>query len=1300
MATIVLSAAGMALGGTMGGTVLGLGMGAIGRAAGATLGRVIDQRIMGAGSETVETGRVDRFRLTGASEGAGMSRLYGRMRIAGQVIWATEFVETSTTTGGGKGGSSTPATKTFSYTVSLAIALSEGEISRVGRVWADGVEIARDDLNMRVYSGADDQLPDPKMEAVEGAGQVPAYRGTAYVVLENLELGQFGNRVPQFSFEVMRPGQGDDAVHSDLGSLVTGVALVPGTGEYSLATTPVTISKGFGQVESVNVNTPSGKSDYSVAVEALEEELPNCGSVTLVVSWFGDDLRCGDCTIKPKVEQTTADGTEMAWSVSSVARAAAEVVPMEADRPVYGGTPADDAVLEALRDLSARGQKAVFYPFILMEQLDGNTLTDPWTGNAGQPRLPWRGRITTSLAPTQVDTPDQTATADAEVAAFFGAAQVSDFATVGDKVVYSGPTEWSYRRFILHYANLCALAGDVDGFCIGSEMRSLTQIRGASGFPAVQALIDLTADVRAILGPDVKIGYAADWSEYHGYQPSGTVDKLFHLDALWADQDIDFIGIDNYMPLSDWRGGEDHLDAEYGSIYNLDYLGANVEGGEGYDWYYHSPEAAAEQIRTPITDGEGEPWIWRYKDIRNWWMNAHHEREGGVRAALPTAWQPGSKPIWFTEIGCAAVDKGTNEPNRFVDLKSSESGLPRASNGIRDDYIQMQYLRTLFTHYADSALNPTSPVTGLQMVDPERIHVWAWDARPFPAFPGNGELWSDNVNYARGHWINGRTASRPLSSVVAEICEDAGVTAYDVSALHGVVRGYGVEDVATARSALQPLMVAYGFDAIERDDVLVFRTRGARMDADIDAGQLVYEDDAEGAIELTRSQEAEVSGRVRVGFVESDADYEVRTTEATFPDEEGQTTSTSELPLVLTSAEGQRIAERWLSEARVARDTARLTLPPSMMNVGAGDVIRLPDEHGDGLFRVDQSDQTDRQTLEVVRIEPAIYEPQDVTETSFDLRSFVPPVPVELMLMELPLLSGDEDPVAPYVAASGVPWPGSVALYSATQDSGYGLNRLLTSSSTIGLTQTDLPKACVGLYDRGPALRVKTVRGDLQSVSLDQVLGGANFAAIGDGSSDNWEVFQFAEAEIVDENTFEVRMRLRGQAGTGGLMPDQWPAGSVFVLLNGVPEQIELASSARGVTQHFRYGPGTRPLSDPSYQHRVDAFSGVGLRPYSVAHLRATPNASALDVTWVRRTRLEGDSWEGEDVPLSEAFERYRVRVFKDGVQARQVTVSQPSWTYTAFMQALDGAGETYVEVAQVSETYGEGLVNGLTLGA
>ncbi len=196
MATLVLSAAGMALGGSVGGTVLGLSMATVGRAAGATLGRMIDQRLLGAGSEPVETGRVDRFRLTGASEGTAVAQVYGRMRVGGQIIWATRFQEHQSTTGsGGKGAGPQASVTEFSYSVSVAIALCEGEITHVGRVWADSVEVSPADLNMRLYHGSQTQEPDPKIVAVEGADNVPAYRGTAYVVLEDLDLSQFGNRI-------------------------------------------------------------------------------------------------------------------------------------------------------------------------------------------------------------------------------------------------------------------------------------------------------------------------------------------------------------------------------------------------------------------------------------------------------------------------------------------------------------------------------------------------------------------------------------------------------------------------------------------------------------------------------------------------------------------------------------------------------------------------------------------------------------------------------------------------------------------------------------------------------------------------------------------------------------------------------------------------------------------------------------------------------------------------------------------------------------------------------------------------
>ena len=134
-----------------------------------------------------------------------MGRLWGRMRVAGQVIWATRFFETQTVQKSGKG---TPkvTTTSYSYSVSLALALCEGEILRVGRVWADGIEIDKSRLTMRVYAGTENQVPDPKIVAVEG--EAPAYRGIAYVVIEDLPLEPYGNRVPQFTFEVMRAAQG------------------------------------------------------------------------------------------------------------------------------------------------------------------------------------------------------------------------------------------------------------------------------------------------------------------------------------------------------------------------------------------------------------------------------------------------------------------------------------------------------------------------------------------------------------------------------------------------------------------------------------------------------------------------------------------------------------------------------------------------------------------------------------------------------------------------------------------------------------------------------------------------------------------------------------------------------------------------------------------------------------------------------------------------------------------------------------------------------------------------------------
>ena len=819
-------------------------------------------------------------------------------------------------------------------------------------------------------------------------------------------------------------------------------------------------------------------------------------------------------------------------------------------------------------------------------------------------------------------------------------------------------------------------------------MRGLTQIRGAGdGFPAVEALRQLAADVRVILGPDTKISYAADWTEYFGYQTDGNV--YYHLDPLWADANIDFIGIDNYMPLSDWRDGDDHADASFAAIYNLDYLSANVLGGEGYDWYYDSLEGEAAQRRLAIEDGAyGEPWVYRYKDIKSWWLNEHFPRIDGLRQLQATEWVPQSKPIRFTEYGCAAIDKGSNQPNRFLDPKSSESGLPKYSNERRDDVMQMQYLRAMALAWENPQNNPVSQIYAGPMLDMERAHVWAWDARPFPQFPNATSLWSDGENYSRGHWLSGRSTNQPLSLVVAEICERSGVMDFDVSGLYGVVRGFSPDGIGTARAALQPLMLAYGFEAIERNGTLIFQMRGNIRPVEVSLDRLVETDALDGSLEVVRIPEAEIAGRVRLSFIEAEADFGLRQVEAIFPDEQSFGVSQSELALSLTDYEGRGIAERWLSEARVARDSARFALPRSLARLGAGDLVTL----GGQDYRIDRVDQADSALIEAVRTDRSVYVPADSVEERHQVTQFVAPTPVFPVFLDLPLMTGDEVDFAPHIAVAARPWPQTVAVWSAPSDASYALNSLIENPATLGVTETPLFAARSGLWDRGAPLRIKLSYGALAAAEPSAVLDGANALAIGDGSSDNWEVLQFSEVTLVAPLTYEVSLRLRGQLGTDGIMPDIWPSGSLVVVLDKSLRQIDLAQSARGLARHYRIGAATRGTDDPNVIHKVEAFRGIGLRPYAPVHLKGSLQADGdRQITWVRRTRIDGDSWETLEVPLGEQQERYIVRVVEAGLILREDHVPQPSWTYTNAMQAADGLTNGAIMVAQVSDRFGPG---------
>jgi hypothetical protein len=857
---------------------------------------------------------------------------------------------------------------------------------------------------------------------------------------------------------------------------------------------------------------------------------------------------------------------------------------------------------------------------------------------------------------------------------------------------------------ILHYAYLAKAAGGVEAFVIGTELRGLTQVRSnASTYPFVSALVALAADVKAILGDSTKVLYAADWSEYFGHQPTdGSGDVYFNLDPLWSSANIDAIGIDVYWPLADWRDGRDHLDAIAGaaSIYDAAYLRSNVQGGEGFDWYYASAADRDAQLRTPITDGYGKPWVFRYKDIRSWWSNAHHNRPGGIESASATAWVPQSKPFWFMEIGCPAVDKGANQPNVFVDPKSSESFLPYYSRGIRDDFMQvrvLQVLRDAFdwsnTGYIDG-FNPVSDVTGARMVDLDHIHAYCWDARPYPAFPYATSYWSDGENWPLGHWLNGRLGGAPLDELVAQILRDNGFAEFDVSGLTGTVPGYVIDDTMSARDALQPLELAYFFDSIESNGRIVFRHRGrAAPQASFASDHLVEEQPGDALYELTRAQETDLPASAKVRYISSADVYPQAVAEARRLTGASGRVSEANLPIILDDGQAGSLVESWLYETWAARESATFKLPPSALALEPGDLVAVGMAGRERLLRLTGVTERGVRDIEALSIDPDVYDRIDAPS-----RAAPEPPPVQIgspavALMDLPVWNELADPQSGYVAAMQKPWPGSVALYMSPQTTGYQLKALAGVPATLGVTLDPFPSGPEGRIDHRARPRIRLTYGTLTSADLVSVLGGANLAAIRN-SDGEWEIIQFQNATLVDAQTYELSGLLRGRFGTEGAMREPVAEGAAFVILDAAVTRVPLQESELKLPFNWRYGPGNRDIGDASYATASFAYQGLGRRPLSPVHVRGVRVAGDLNMSWARRTRSGGDNWELPEVPLGEDAESYEVDILDGSNVKRTISVTTPAAVYSSAEQIADfGSVQSAVSVKiyQTNTLYGRG---------
>lgn len=1307
MATLVLGAIGSAIGAGFGGTILGVSGAVIGQAVGAIIGRSIDTALLNglSGGTRREGPRLENLEIMTSREGAALPEISGRAAIAGEVIWAAKLKEVSRTdtqrVGSGKNKQKVTTTN-YDYSASLAVSLGAGPMVHLGRVWmndklADLTDLIADG-RVRFYKGTEDQLPDPMIEAIEGSA--PAYRGTSYIVFEDLPLADYGNQVPQIKCEVW--GQS-----GEMEQLVRGVNLIPGATEWGYMPQVVTrqtrssrVSSGgilfdvggvFGGIGGFfdgaviddgpeNAARYSGVSDWTVSLDQMGALLPNAETVSLIVAWFGTDLRAGLCEIEPRIENRDKI-TSISWAAGGLTRATANLVSADGEgRPNYGSAPADISVIEAIRDLRARGKRVVLYPFIMMDVTSAQALPNP-SGAGVQGAFPWRGRIT----------PTTGASVSQEIASFMGTATRANFSVSGESVTYTGPDEWRFRRFILHLAHLAQAAGGVDAILIGTEMRGLSMVPSAPGtYPFVQALKTLAADVRAVL-PAAKISYAADWSEYHSHHDGP--DLRFHMDPLWSDANIDFVGIDNYFPLSDWRNGPDHADYDnargHTSPYAIDYLKGNIEGGEYWDWFYASEADRNAQIRAPISDGAyGEDWVYRQKAVRDWHSHDHRERIAGIRNAAKTAWVKESKPVWFTELGCPAVDLGANRPNVFAAANSSEGAFPWFSSGIRDDFMQRQFLRASLEWWRDN---------GGTAVDIANVQIWCWDARPWPELPRNAVTWSDAPNWYLGHWLNGRAGAAPAAEAITRrLSTHHGLTGadFDVTACFGQADGYPAAAPIGFRDYLNPLEIGLGLQAHERDGRLVVESRASAITVASTTETFMVDVDSGAAFAAKRSAIEDVVGTAVMRFYDGLGDYKEVSTRAIIGAGQEQGVASASLQLILDFDRGTAATERLLRAASDGRETITFRLPRSATQVRPGVII--PVVIGNTRARPMMVERVVDGANKMIEARSFNYGGFAATggvfrpSASLGLRGSTS---VLARFLDLPPLPGSiAEEWDSLVAFHSNPWPGSVVFAKSPDgDSGFLASGEAPLRSSIGETQDTLRRAGPALWQTD-GVTVRMYSGTLVSRPEIDVLNGQNALAI--QHANGWEVLQYRDAQLVGANTWHITGLLRGQLGTDAVIgPATLEAGAGVVVLNNALQPVVIAASEVGLSRFYRFGPAAIDVA----AHSVRPFTGtaVGRRPYAPCHLRLKKTAGDVVFSWVRRTRIDGeaDLRDGvPDVPLGEASERYALEVVVGATVARSLEVTAPTFTYTAAMATADGVSTPYtLRVAQVSQTYGPG---------
>ncbi|MEX2482540.1 MAG: phage tail protein, partial [Gammaproteobacteria bacterium] len=519
--------------------------------------------------------------------------------------------------------------------------------------------------------------------------------------------------------------------------------------------------------------------------------------------------------------------------------------------------------------------------------------------------------------------------------------------------------------------------------------------------------------------------------------------------------------------------------------------------------------------------------------------------------------------------------------------------------------------------------------------------------------------------------------------------------------------------IMSARDVIDAIAPAYFAYAVESQGLVRFRSRrGAPVEREFALDDLV---DASAGAERSgrnerfarrRAQENELPAVVKLSYGEPTSDDLAGAVEARRLAGAVVSSRTLDvaLPVVMAESRARAVAEALLHDAWAAREGLEFGLAPSELALDAGDVVRvaagIPDT-----FRVSEIADGEARSLRAGREDASLYAAPAAPRRARQSGSGSVIDQPETVFFDGALLRDGDNDWTGYIAAHHAPWPGAIAFYRSPVSSGFVLDTVLTAPAGMGELAFDLWSGPTWRWDRGNELWVDLYSGTLASAEEIAVLGGANAIAV-ENADGEWEVVQFATAELISPGRYKLMTLLRGQRGSEHAMAYPVPAGARVLVLSTVLGQPGIAVDEVGLPIVWRAGPASRDVADASFVEKTVTMTGKARRPLSPVHVagRRPSGSDEIKLVWTRRTRIGGDSWGQVDVPLAEASEAYEVEILDGTMVKRTLSAAGPGVTYTAAQQTTDfGAPIAWpntleLRIHQLSATFGRGTPAEVTL--